>query len=328
MKTHPDRATLQVEMSKHLQENITLMPIGNHHLKRHQVYKVISPSQPDRILKYHYLPQTFNRESQALSLLANKSLAVPELLWTDRYEDGRGLILMTMLPGISLTSALKLKDQTNTPLIFEQIGMLLGQLHKVNDISCAIDSPWNHLCLGTEGMITPATVQRERLEYLQQKQMPDENAIRYAIHYAKDLLDLGIREQSDLAPQNQWPLCHLDLDSRNCLVLKGEDGYALSGLLDFEHAQRFDPSADWASLWRSHFRDHRELFQATFNGYLKHQPHHRIDASFLQGIERQLLLQCLGGITWAKDIAPSYYKQCNEILVDGFNNRHTEKGFL
>lgn len=315
MSKHPDRKTLQTEVSDHLKESITLLSIGNHQLKRHQVYRVLAPDQPDRILKYHYLPETFLKEHSALNTLESSGLPMPRLLWTHRYPDGRGLILMSQVPGIILSTASKRLNTQELVPIFQAIGAWLGKLH-----SCRYSLP--------AGGKLPAQKQLDRLKHIMTREMPNTPEIQYALAHMKEDLASALKEQQDdlqlqlaAGKAQLWPMCHLDLDARNCMVQLTAQGYQFSGVIDFEHTEPFEASADFANLWRHNLRKQPELFKATVAGYRQYHPEFTPSAEFHRALQRQLLLQCISGLSWSKDLAPNYFEECQQSLQSFYKTR-------
>jgi len=86
-------------ISKLLNKNIKITPIGNHELKRHLVYSVKSEDEIIGVFKIYYKKNRWNREVASLKFLDGSGIKAPKILSLGKLEDGTEWLFMKYMEG-------------------------------------------------------------------------------------------------------------------------------------------------------------------------------------------------------------------------------------
>ncbi|MCK8059920.1 MULTISPECIES: phosphotransferase family protein [unclassified Fusibacter] len=297
------RKELERIASQLVGEKVTLIPIGNHDLNRHLVYKLTTSENQHFVFKYFYQSHYASREIAALKYLATHKLPVPKIINSGALDDQRTWLLMTYIEGLPMMKILRHIPIEQQLRLFEELGKVLKAFHTVHFDHFGT---WNTLQLTTP--LSLKTAYQPKLDFLDQRladpDLPNREWLNLAWKYLED-------HMSCLDYATEAVLCHQDFDARNILIRKIGENYEITAVLDFEHSVPWDSYADFSQLYLKHFYDHPELEVAFFRGY---HPSFHSDPHFDERFKYHLLYYTLSACSWAYDIAPDFYEMCMKTL--------------
>jgi aminoglycoside phosphotransferase (APT) family kinase protein len=296
------RKQLERIASQLLNEEVTLIPIGNHDLNRHLVYKVTTTSNQHYVFKYFYQAHYASKEIAALNYLANHDLPVPRIISSGALDDQRTWLLMSHIEGLPMMKVLRHIPLDQQLYLFEELGKTLKAFHSVTFEQFGM---WTSTEINLPHSLKIAY--QPKLDFLDHRlkcELPN-----------REWLDLGwayLEEHMSCLDHATKPvLCHQDFDARNILIHKVNQRYEITAILDFEHSVPWDSYADFSQLYLKHFYDHPELEVAFFKGY---EPSFSDDIHFEERFKYHLLYYTLSACTWAYDVAPEFYEMCLKTL--------------
>lgn len=280
-------------------------PIGNHHLKRHLVYKIIYPDNSKLTFKLYYIPNRRSREIASLKALQNSSVKCPEI-YKYGVVDGYEWLIITYIEGSLLDKVLPDMSEEEAVDIFLQIGEELGKLHsfKVFDFFGEWDEDGK--CI-SEAMNYKENYIKRTEVFIQEvlnKDLPNKELLISVINEIRDNYE---KLNMSIEPR----LVHGDFDGRNILVIKTAEGYRVSGIIDFEICWPGNAEIDFVGLYFRYFLENKEFEKAFFKGYNKYL---EINMGFYKRINLYLLRFVIANCSWAAKQAPEYYHSNIEFL--------------
>lgn len=288
----------QVESILHKQI-AALQPIGNHHLKRHLVYKVTLESGEIVIYKVYYKTDRRNREIATLKKLTGSQVRCPALLKYGYLNDGTEWLLMTALEGVTLEQVQNTIAFTNQLKIFQAMGEELGKLHSFARFDFYGNWDEDGRPLGVKPDYGVSI--RERLDTyaleIRRQGLAEEKMLLDAIHLLKDHVHC-------LTSVKEFHLVHNDFDGRNILVQQNDGEWELSGVIDFEGCSPGNTERDLVNLYHRYFIDDPEAERAFLAGYA---PYCTVDEAFFTRLPVYLLNLGVGICSWGHEQAIDYY---------------------
>jgi Ser/Thr protein kinase RdoA (MazF antagonist) len=298
----------QVEAIMH-QQVMELQSMGNHHLKRHLVYKVTLELGEVVVYKIYYKTDRRIREIATLKKLSGSQVRSPALLKYGNMADGTEWLLMTALEGVTFEQVQSFIDPANQLRIFTAMGEELGKLHRFATFDFYGD--WDEE--GRPQGVKPdygIRVQKV-LEYygqeIERQGLQEKELLLNAIDLLKEHADL-------LMNGKEFRLIHNDFDGRNVLVHQKDGEWVLSGVIDFEGSCPGNSEKDFVNLYHKYFLDDPTAEQAFLAGYLQYCP---VDDAFYSRIPVYMLNHGIGICSWANEQAPDYYLE-GVALVERF----------
>lgn len=287
-------------------KDFTIKPVGNHHLKRHLVYEVDMKDGERYIFKLYYRDRRRSREIASLKLLEGSKVKCPRIFKYGNFKDGSEWLITEYIEGDILDKVMEDMSLANRLNIFEEMGEELGKLNsfrtfnffgewdeKGNSIS-NIKNYYDHFVQSMEKII------KELLD----QEMPDKDLLTNAIKIIRNNYEkLNIKTEARLI--------HNDFDGRNILVKKDNEGYKLSGIIDFEVSYPDNTEKNFVQLYYRYFLNNKDYESAFFKGYEKYLC---IDSDFDERLYIYLLSFIVGNCSWSYIQAPDYYNDNMKFL--------------
>lgn len=300
--------TEQVE--NHLEECvIALQPVGNHHLKRHLVYKVTLASGAKVVYKVYYKTNRRIREIATLKHLAGSLVRCPTLLKYGNLTDGTEWLLMTALDGMPFEQVYQTMDHFNQMQIFREMGEELGKLHSYTTFD--FYGQWDEEGRPLGVQLDYAVGFHRNLDFevqeIERQQLPEKELLLEASRRVRDHADL-------LTNVKEYRLVHNDFDGRNVLVHQRHGAWELSGVIDFESGAPGHREKDFISLYHKYFLDHPAAERAFFASYTQYCT---VEDAFFTRLPVYMLKLGVGICSWANEQAPEYYVD-GVVLVKRF----------
>jgi len=203
------------------------------------------------------------KEIFVYGLLSGRALAapVPVILASDDSKTllPQNVLVLTKLDGEHVLSLLDRLDDDELAHVNRQIGAFLRSLHQVG---------FDHFgYVGTEGIVEPHDTNLAYMRFQFDKKLREfadlggDDELRRTIER-----HVGAREGL-LADCPRASYCHNDCHYGNVLVLPGEDGWRMSGMLDFENVLAADQLLDLAKAHCYSPRRDETLLAALVEGY-------------------------------------------------------------
>jgi len=287
-------------MSAYFKQDIQLLPIGNHELKRHQVYR-INIGEASYIFKYYYQTGYANREIASLSLLNPRLDFVPRLVDHGTFDENREWILLDIVKGVPFFKVMEEMTPGAVNRIYCEMGERLKAMH---DIPFDFFGDWS-----SEGrpLLENPTLEKafwhqaRRIESLvENRDMPDADLL-------KNLLE-NLRASSRAVLKRASPVfCHNDYNARNIMVARKKGHWRLSAVLDFEQSMPFDRAFDFVHLTLYDFHHRPGAEEAFYKGY-------GTAPSDPDRLRFYLLYQAMKIATWAYEVSPDYYDRALKII--------------
>ncbi len=287
-------------------KDFEILPVGNHHLKRHLVYKVLLPQEKPLIFKLYYIPRRRSREMASLRLLENSGVKVPRILAQGLWEEQYEWLILEYLEGVLLDQVLCGLDEICKQRLFEEMGEELGKLHDYSSFDYIGEWDEEGRPLGQEESYYDYFVQsmERAITHIENQQLPDKVVLTKSI---AELRGNYFCMQIDLVPR----LVHRDFDGRNILVVQRNGRYSISGILDFEGSYPGNPEENFISLYYRYFMEDTKLEEAFWRGYTKHLPR---PEGFEERLQTYLLAFAIGNCSWASQQAKDYYEDNIRLL--------------
>ncbi len=309
------RAELAQIVSRLLKTKTQLLPIGNHELKRHQVYKVVT-AKKNYVFKFYYQSNYCDREIATLKLLADEEILAPKLVSYGKFDGDREWMMIEFLDGVPLFKVMKHLKEDNLREIYQAMGEELGKLHQIH---FEFFGDWKDDCSPVNEFIDLKSAFIKRGERV--FRIVNEGNIENA-DVIKKAYDLLMSNLDVLEHAKEAVLCHLDYDTRNILVKRVEGRWKFSTMLDFEHTIPYDRIADFTHLYIKDFKDDPKYKVDFIRGYNKY---HQLEMD-QEKFNLYLLYHALNICSWAYDIAPDYYELglnlLKDFLKDGLHTKH------
>ncbi|WP_055667543.1 aminoglycoside phosphotransferase family protein [Desnuesiella massiliensis] len=302
---------LNIILNKVLNKRIIkITPVGNHHLKRHLVYKVDILNEQSLIFKLYYKKNKRDRELNSLKLLENSTVKLPRVVSYGTLENEDEWIICEFIEG-EVFDRIKDKIPYDQQLkLFYQMGTELGKIHsyKTFDFFGDWNSPNKNLKDYSKYLVE--NMEQCFEEILKQK-LPDENLLLQAIQLIR-------HSYNDLDKHILPTLIHNDFDGRNILVKQVNGQYDISAIIDFEMSMPGNIKNDLVALYYRYFLDNKDFERNFIKAYSSYLP---IEEAFYKELNIELLKFLVGNCSWAYWQAPDYYKDNIEFLRRLLNKR-------
>jgi len=272
----------------------TIIPVGNHDIGRHLVYKVVIEGESRYIFKIYYISKRRMREIESLELLRKSNVIVPKIV---KYgeENFDEWILMEYINGELLERIYTHLDMDNKLLLFTQMGQELGKIHSfqkfdfIGDLNNKIrlDEYEDYAIIKIENSI----------EEIINQDLPDTELLMKGIKILRNNYKFlyNIKESR---------LTHGDFDGRNILVANTNGQYRISAIIDFELCYPQNCENDLANLYFKYFFDNKDYEKAFFKGYSEYMV---IDNEFYKKLKFYLIYMVIEHCNWSYIKANDYY---------------------
>lgn len=289
-------------------KDFDIIPVGNHELKRHLVFRVDFNSGDRRIFKLYYKDRRRSREIASYKLLANSTVKCPRVIQFGNLEDGTQWLMISFIEGELLDTVMHKLSDHSRHAVFEQMGIELGKIHSYQVFDFV--GEWDETGKSINNRSDYYSYYVEYLETcikdIEQNMLPDKEVLIEAIKKVRNLLpSLDVK----VIPR----LIHNDFDGRNILVDKKAADYELKGIIDFEGCFPGNPEENFINLYYRYFLEHRDLEEAFFKGYNRYL---QTDAGFYDRLPFYLLCFAISNCSWAFYQARDYYFENIKFLKE------------
>lgn len=276
------RRFMEDKIRKIIENVYKIEAIGNHHLKRHHVYKVSTDSQ-DFIVKFYGVSNRYQNELYALRLLENSQLPTPTVI-DHGILDGHEYTVMSYLEGEPM-DRLDLRESEKHH-IYIQAGMYLKEIHN------------------TSHQLDYGRVSSDKFDtfdaYFKYEVSRIVSNLRKFDHPNPEVIKRGVEAIENVkVTSTKRTLCHMDFSERNILIHEGK----ISGIIDFEHAIIADVLWDMAYVTS---KIQGEDLEHLYEGYGR---------SF-DGMEVYKLLYGLGICSWSLPVDREYYEEGIKLIKE------------
>lgn len=281
-------------MKDHFNKDLELIPIGNHELRRHQVYQ-LKMDHTEFVFKYYYQSGYSNREVASLKALEGKFDFIPKLVDYGKLDGDREWILMNKLEGIPFFKIQKHLNAKIIQKIYYDMGVYLKDLHK---LKFDFYGDWNEEMIPLSKKITLEAAFWDRASrvvgLIETRELPNKPLLEEALAYLK-------KYSSSVLKDSQAVFTHNDYNSRNIMIKQtSEDKWVISGVLDFEQSMPFEREFDFVHLKLFDFLHFSHSEDYFFEGYESKNINQELLNYFI-------LYQSLKIATWAFDQSKEYY---------------------
>lgn len=299
-----------------LQKEVTLLPIGNHELRRHLVYRV-KTSDGDFVFKYYYQDVYGGREISTLRLIDNTSIRHAKLIDSGTFGLDREWLMMQLLDGMPMDKVMHHLSAEELVDIYTDMGRELAKIHELKS--------FDHFGSLKEDMSFLEHYPNFKTAFIENNAYYYEKIKRSNLD-SKDILLLAIkkikRNLNLLDHVTEARLTHFDYSPRNIFIHKIDNKWKLHAVLDFELCRPWDKNADFCHLILRDFPENPLYEQAFFNGYKEFS---NLDQNFYKTNDLYVLNLCVTVCSWAKDIAPKYYDLAINKLIKILNESKSLK---
>lgn len=274
-----------------------VLPIGNHELKRHQVY-MVNTDTDKYVFKYYYRENACNNEIYSLKLLENTEIPAPKLIDHGMIGESNEWILLSFIKGVPYSKHFRSIDEQSKQSIFFKLGEMLSSIHliPIEEVTYAGEQNYR---VALEKSINGYVSDIKKLK----KEVP---IVHRALKFLKESISMF-----DTSTDSCF--CHRDYDGRNVLILRDDDGWHVNGILDYEKSMYWDRSYDFTFMFINHFYEHPEYIKFFIEGYRKKL---ELPDNIDDHLKFYMVYDCLKALTWCKDISPEYFAKCQNIIQD------------
>lgn len=300
------RLEMQAIISNILQKDVTLLPIGNHELRRHLVYKV-QTEDGDFVFKYYYQDIYGGREISTLRLIDNTSIKHARLIDSGTFGEDREWLMMELLSGMPMDKVMRRLSESNILAIYEAMGEELAKLHELKTFDYFGSLNEDMSFVKAYPTLKEAFIANNTYSFnkIQKSNSDDKSILLEAIAKIENNLDL-------LDEVTESRLTHFDYSPRNIFLEKRGEERILSAVLDFELCRPWDKNADFTHLILRDFPENPHFEEAFFRGYKKHSS---LDHHFHRTLDLHMLNLCVSVCSWAQEIAPKYYQLAMKKMI-------------
>ena len=285
---------------------VKVRPMGNHHLKRHLVYKVDSRTMGEFTFKLYYRDRRRSREVASLSALEGSNVKCPRIVKKGVLESGFEWLMLEYKQGMVFDSVIKEIAPSELLGIFEQIGEELAKLHSYkvfeffgewdeNGVSLRRTRDYSsHFIQGVEGCI----------KNIEAQELPDKELLCRAVAALRNSYQLF---DFKLVPR----MTHHDFDGRNIIVKREKSLWKVQAVIDFEGCSPGNSEMDLVQLYKRYFLKNKEYEKSFLKGYTRF---HSVDSTFYKRLPIYLLEFAVSNCSWAYTQAPDYYFENIELI--------------
>lgn len=296
------REEMKLLITDILATSCEVLPIGNHELKRHLVY-MVNTDTDKYVFKYYYRENACNNEIYTLKLLEDTELPVPKLIDYGMIGESNEWILLSFIKGVPFSKHFRSIDEESKKNIFYRMGEMLSKIHQI---------PADDVLFAGEVSYRDA-LEKSLNAYISdiKKLKKDVPIVQIALKYLKESMDIF-----ETAVDGCY--CHRDYDGRNILILRDENGWSISGVLDFEKSMYWDRSYDFTFMFINHFFENPDYIKYFAQGYKKNM---NLPVNINNLLKFYMVYESVKALTWCKDLSPEYFDKCSRIIKDIlFNN--------
>lgn len=305
MLNYSDKQIKEI-ISKLLNENVEIEPIGNHELKRHLVYRVKSKNKILGVFKLYYLKNRWNREVASLRLLQGSDIKAPKILKLGKLQDATEWLLLEHIEGEVFSKVKCNMSVENIMDLYEAIGEKLGKIHSLKTFNFFGD--WDENGNSLENIKDYSVVFKNSVERILKElfsqHLEEEELQRKGSEKLRGMLHL-------VEAVKEAHLSNGDFGERNILVKKVGSKWELSAFIDFEHCVPKDKDAELIECYYRLLEENKSFAESFKVGYEKHM-------KFSDDLEKKKELydiySALSICSWAKKQAPDYYWEGIKIL--------------
>lgn len=280
----------------------TIIPVGNDHIGRNLVYKVVIDGENRYIFKMYSLAKRRMREIEASELLRKSNVTVPKVV---KYGEvnSHEWILKEYIDGELLEKTYTRLDMDNQLLLFTQMGEELGKIHSSQKFDFIGD--WNNkISIDKYGDYTISKIENS-IEEIMNQDLPDSKLLMKGIKILRDNYEFlynNIKESR---------LTHGDFDGRNILVTNINGKYKISSIIDFEACYPENCENDLVNLYFKYFLHNKQYEKAFLNGYNKYMV---IQSEFYKKLKFYLICLIIDHCSWSYIRANDYYTKNIDFL--------------
>ena len=293
-------------ISKLLNENVEVIPIGNHELKRHLVYRVKNKNGVMGVIKLYYKKNRWNREVASLRFLEGSGVKAPKILKFGKLEDGTEWLFMEHKEGEVFTKVKDAMSEDNVKEIYGAMGEQLGKIHSLKTFD--FFGNWDENGNSIDNIKDFSVIFRKNVnavfKELFDQHLEEEPLQRQCAEILKGKLNL-------VDDVKVAQLHNGDFGERNILVKKVDNKWELSALIDFEHCVPYDRDSEIIDCYYKLLDENQKFADAFKLGYEKYM-------KFSNDLEKKKeLYELYSGLSicsWAKIQAPDYYREGIKIL--------------
>ncbi len=283
----------------------TFEPIGNHELKRHLVYKIISKERA-YVLKLYYKKDRWNREVANLRRFAGTEVLAPRIVDYGVFESGLEWLLYDFIEGELLSRVDDTLPKDKREAIYFEMGRQLGLIHQYElDFFGSMDEDGRSVYgfktfkayfshLAAKILTELHTVEHDHPLLMKEAE-------------SKFLAMLDAFDEEPVAT-----LCHNDFGPRNILVSEGGGTYSLKAVIDFEQSVPTDKHEELIAVYLPMLERDKALASRFRAGY---------ETSQIIDMDRLLakrdfysLFRGLGICSWSKEVNYTYYLEGVRLL--------------
>ena len=281
-------------------EKFTIIPVGNHNIGRHLVYKIDTGSTK-YIFKIYYIKGKRIREINSLKILENSNVKVPKVIKYGEYDEHEWMII-EYIEGDILDSISSRLDKENILSIFKELGEALGKIHSYRVFNYA--TGWDEKIKADNFENYKIRKLEQRIEEIENQNLPDKELLFKAIDIIK-------QNYKDIFSATEFRLTHNDFDGRNVLVEENAGIYKIKAIIDFEQSYPDNCENDLANLYLKYFIVNKQYEKYFIDGYRLYM---KIDDNFHKKLKYYLILMVIEHCSWSYEKANDYYIENIEFL--------------
>ncbi len=285
-------------ISSILNKEVTLLPIGNHELRRHLVYRV-KTEDGDFVFKYYYQDIYGGREISTLRLLKDSTIKHPSLINSGTFGAEREWLMMELLNGMPFNKIICKIPTSERVSIYKDMGRELGKLHELKTFKYYGSLNEDLTFFKEYSSYKEAFLSHNKYVFdkIEVGNLSNQTLLSKGLEILKEQLHL-------LDNVKESRLTHSDYCPRNIFVSKENGKRVLKAVLDFELCRPWDKNADFCHLYLKNFPNNKEYEEAFFSGYHEVSS---LDENYSKTFDLYMINLCLSICSWAEDMAPEYY---------------------
>lgn len=289
-----------------LNKNVSVFPVGNHHLERNLVYHIKTCDKSNIIFKLFLKKNRWNREVASLRLLSNSNIKCPALIDYGKLKNGCEWLMTSFFEGDCYDSVEKSISEGNKYDIYTDMGRELGKIHSIKEFDFygnwdetgnSVDAYRNYYDYFLRHVNTI-------LVELNNQSLPDNKLISSAVKKLLDNIHIVKSVKHSF-------LCHNDFGERNAIVTKSKDTWKLNAIIDFEQSMPADKDKDILFVYKNLINKNCEYQNAFLNGYKEFGT---IDDLYYAKENFYMIYFGLYICSWAFYQAPEHYAEGIDLL--------------
>jgi Ser/Thr protein kinase RdoA (MazF antagonist) len=300
------RLEMQAIISNILKEDVTILPIGNHELRRHLVYRVETKKGPF-VFKYYYQDIYGGREISALKLLDKSSIPHAPLIDYGVFGSDREWLMMTLLEGMPMDKIMKHMSKENLRDVYFDMGKVLGQIHESQTFQAFGDLSADNSFVKAYNHFGDAF--NANNQYCYDKVYNSPSKVQAILITAIKRIE---KNMALLDAVKTPQLTHMDYSPRNIFLSKEKEKRVFKAVFDFELCRPWDKNADFSQLILRDFSGHPDFEKSFYEGY---ETVSSIDDLFYETSDFYTLNLCIQVCSWAEEVAPQYFDLALKTLL-------------